>query len=120
MINPIPFQFRGLIDPTKKFMYAEISKNASSKIKLTLSKDGWTSLTSIAYEVTKSFFEDKRIFCVLRDPYQRYLTGFVNYLTGPDAVEYNKSIRYNLQNLLKFNTKSNFDILRLAFDSGKF
>jgi hypothetical protein len=38
MTNTNLFQFRGLIDPTKKFMYAEISKNASQKLKVPCTK----------------------------------------------------------------------------------
>jgi len=115
------FQIRGLLDPTKKFFYAEISKNASQKIKGVLYKEGWVDPPHVEYNDRYSFIEDKRIFCVLRNPYERYLTGFVNYIISEDnTTRYDATIGLCLRKLLQHDNKLNFEILKLAFGSGRF
>jgi len=115
-----PFQFRGLIDPTQKFIYLSISKNASMKISSTLRKEGWTKPPVIPHTEINNFINDKRIFCVLRDPYQRYLTGFVDYISGLDSIDYNEVIKYSLRKLIRYKDPLNDDILRLLFYFNKF
>lgn len=83
-------------------------------------KEGWTEQSKIEFEDRYAFLEGKQIFCVLRDPYQRYLSGFVQYLSSADSLNYNETIGYSLRKLLRYDNKSNFDVLRLAFGSGKF
>lgn len=120
MISPTLYQFKGLIDPTNKFLYIDISKNASTKIKDTLYKEGWTIPLGINYEEKDSFLKDKRIFCVLREPYQRYLSGFVEYIGGEKSSQYDEVVAYSAKKFISKNFKSNFDILRLIFFSAKF
>lgn len=110
----------GMIDPTKKIIYVHIAKNASSKIMATLHKEGWSGIDGLSLEDINDFLADKQIFCVLRDPYQRYLTGFVNYLSNQKSLQYDEIIGYSVRKLLRYDNKSNFDILRLAFFPGKF
>lgn len=109
-----------MVDPTKKFVYVHIAKNASSKIMSVLRKEGWVGIDGMFLEDVPAYLEDKKIFCILREPYQRYLTGFVNYLGSVECLDYDELIGYSLRKLLRYNNKSNFDVLRLAFNYGKF
>lgn len=112
--------FKALVDPTNKFIYVDIAKNASTKIVGVLTKAGWTNPPYMAQQDIDSYLEDKKIFCVLREPYQRYIAGFPDYLSSAKASNYNEVIGYSLRKLLRFDSNSNFHILRLAFLSNKF
>lgn len=120
MIISNPFQVRGAIDPTKKFIFMDISKNASTKILSTLRNAGWTDTPVIAQEEKNNFLSDKIIFCVLREPYERWLTGFTTFARSPGARGTLNLSLYKLmqsehwyialQSIFEFNDYYEFDV----------
>jgi hypothetical protein len=69
---------------------------------------------------SENFLEDKKIFCVLREPYQRYLTGFVSFLFGPAVFDHNEISGRTIRKLIKYKDPRNDDILRLLFFFNQF
>jgi len=96
MITPDLFQIRGVIDPTEKFIYMDISKNASTKILSTLRSIGWTKPPILKRKEKDDFLNDyltdKTIFCVLREPYERWLTAFVTFAESIPRGNFNPSL----------------------------
>jgi hypothetical protein len=79
------FQIRGLIDPTEKFIFLDVSKNASTKILNTLRNAEWTNLPVMERKEKNNFLNDKILFSVLREPYERWVSGFTTYAKLPGA-----------------------------------
>ena len=102
MINPDLFQIRGLIDPTEKFIYMDISKNASTKITTTLRQYGWAEPPVILKDdFLNGYLNDKIMFCVLREPYERWLTAFTTFVNHRDPKFFNLLTHDLLKSLLK-------------------
>lgn len=114
------FQVRGAIDPMKKFIFMDISKNASTKILSTLHNSGWTAPPIIEQEEKNNFLSNKIIFCVLREPYERWLTGFTTFAKTPGVRGTLNLSLYKLmqtehwyialQSIFEFNDNFEFDI----------
>jgi hypothetical protein len=119
MIITYSFQIRGLIDPTKKFIFLDISKNASTKILNTLRNSGWTVPPVIDHREKKNFLSDKIIFSVLREPYERWVSGFTTFAKWPGNKGLNLSLHkllnsehwyITLQSIFEFNSNFEFDL----------
>jgi hypothetical protein len=124
MIITYSFQIRGLIDPTKKFIFLDVSKNASTKILTTLHNAGWTVPPVIDHREKKNFLSDKIIFSVLREPYERWVSGFTTFAKSPGRLLgangtlnltlyrlLNSEHWYiTLQSIFEFNSNFEFDL----------
>jgi hypothetical protein len=83
-----------LISPAQDFLYIPIDKNASSRIKDELFSNKWQLAEDMDLGIGDSFdsnalFKFARKFAVLRDPYERWLTGFTTFVSYRDARFFN-------------------------------
>ena len=100
-----------ITDPDKKFLYIPIDKNASSRIKSSLFAHGWGVIDQ---NINKSdynmFIESVINFSIIRDPYNRWLTGFVTFVRYRESKDFDLS----LCNLL--HSKHWYITLQLLFE----
>lgn len=75
----------GYVSPDLDFFYIRINKNSSTKLVTVFESLDW-HLVDIPPEQTHLYYEKCKLFCVLRDPYSRYLSGLTQFLTtgAPD------------------------------------
>ncbi len=77
-----------MVDPTGKHCWIDIPKCASSFVQKVLSDHGWISYTDpyIIQGFCKA--DSVKKFCVLRDPAERWISGFAQtYSDYPDVLE---------------------------------
>jgi hypothetical protein len=104
-----------IISPDKNFLYIPIDKNASSRIKKELYSHNWELIEKLSIDPCNYdlFFNSATQFAVLRDPYERWLTGFTTFVEYKDKNFFNVSL-YNL-----LNSKHWYITLQLLFEHHK-
>lgn len=114
-----PIQANGYLDPTNHFFYIDIHKNASTKFSTLFLKQGWQYKE--AYNLEK-ILKRGRVFCILRDPFERYISGLTQFL-DTDVKELQNDPSDNSQlcliwkNLLFTNKdiESKLKVMKLVF-----
>jgi hypothetical protein len=71
-----------LIDPDQNFWYFPIYKNASTKITSCLKSKNWDTLIRTNIIDEDKFFNNSVQFAIIRDPYERWISTFVSYITS--------------------------------------
>lgn len=92
----------GMISPNKDFFWLSIPKNASTFMTNVLQQNQW-EFDSI------SFYKNKDVICILRDPVERWISGFTTYCCLNLLSEHYGSAR--------FLTDYNELFERLVFDN---
>lgn len=82
-----------LTDPYKRFMYFPLTKNASHKVKNIL-KDtyAWTEINEDTYEDPVVFLKNIHKFSIIRDPYIRWIYGFVDYVQEGSFEKFDNNV----------------------------
>jgi hypothetical protein len=68
---------RFYIDNSNKFLYIPIGKNAHTKLTETFCNASWFCINNLASADLADLLANKNIFCVLRDPLERWITAFI-------------------------------------------
>jgi hypothetical protein len=109
-----------LISPEHDFLYIPIDKNASSRIKNELFTNNWKLVEDIGMGIkpfeSNTFFKLARKFAVLRDPYDRWLTGFTTFVSYQDPKFFNlplhdllKSAHWHITLHMLFENRSDLE-----------
>ena len=65
------------IDNSNKCLYLPIGKNAHTKLTRAVCRASWFQINNIASADLQDLLANKNIFCVVRDPLERWITAFV-------------------------------------------
>ena len=65
------------IDNSNKFLYIPIAKNAHTKLTKAFCNASWFCINNLASADLEDLLANKTVFCVLRDPLERWITAFV-------------------------------------------
>lgn len=106
----------GFVSPDGKFFYIRINKNSSTKLVNYFENLHW-QLVDIPSWDTHLYYENCKIFCVLRDPYSRYLSGLTQFLTTDTENNEIFGIEDWQLSLAKAVDKSSkFELMKLFFE----
>ena len=75
------------IDNSNKFLYIPIGKNAHTKLIQSLSDASWFRINGVAFEDLEDLLVNKTVFCILRDPLERWITAFVTFCLTLETPE---------------------------------
>lgn len=112
----------GYLDPNNNFFYIDIHKNASSKFSTIFLQHSWQYKELFDLEQISN---QGKIFCILRDPFERYISGFTQFIdtaSDVDAEFYNNlttsksEVNLLLKDLLFFrDTEYKLKLMKLIF-----
>ena len=108
-LNYTMFEF-GYVDPTQKFLWIPIYKNAHTKIREELQSYGWTMVRETNMPNFDHFFQQSIKFAVLRNPYERWVNGFVTFIEKYKKDDPNDKVIYEL-----LNSDKSLEILQIIF-----
>ena len=78
------------IDNSNKCLYLPIGKNAHTKLTRVVCRASWFRINGVASADLQDLLANKNIFCVVRDPLERWITAFVTCVlqlrSMPDRV----------------------------------
>ena len=74
------------IDNSNKCLYLPIGKNAHTKLTSAFCYASWFRINGIASADLEDLLANKNIFCVLRDPLERWITAFVTCLYQMNTI----------------------------------
>ena len=66
------------IDNSNKFLYIPIGKNAHTKLIQSLSDVSWFRINGVAFVDLEDLLANKSVFCILRDPLERWISAFIS------------------------------------------
>ena len=75
------------IDNSNKCLYLPIGKNAHTKLTRAVCYASWFQINNIASADLQDLLANKNIFCVLRDPLERWITAFVTCCFSSETPE---------------------------------
>lgn len=75
------------IDNSNKFLYIPIGKNAHTKLSQSLSDASWFRINGVAFEDLEDLLANKTVFCILRNPLERWITAFVTFCLTLETPE---------------------------------
>ena len=75
------------IDNSNKFLYIPIGKNAHTKLSQSLLDASWFRINGVAFEDLEDLLANKTVFCILRDPLERWITAFVTFCLTLESPE---------------------------------
>ena len=75
------------IDNSNKFLYIPIGKNAHTKLTETFRNASWFCINNLASADLADLLADKTIFCVVREPFRRWITAFVTCCLSLETPE---------------------------------
>jgi|LakMenE18May11ns_1017448.scaffolds.fasta_scaffold9949542_5 hypothetical protein len=75
------------IDNSNKFLYMPIAKNAHTKLTEAFCNASWFYISNLAPADLKDLLANKNIFCVLRDPLERWITAFITCCLSIETPE---------------------------------
>ena len=105
----------GYVSPDEKFFYIRIHKNASTKLVNFFKRNNWSYVDVLAVDADY-YYNKCKLFCILREPYSRYISGFAQFLTTHSLDDIGLNIQMWQSLLLKAVDKSSkFDILKMFF-----
>jgi hypothetical protein len=88
------FYSYSMVDRQKQFMYIPVYKNATNKFRQVFEDNRWVELHRVQLndQERTAFFKNIVAFSFLRDPYERWISGFTTFILTKDQEEFNQNL----------------------------